>query len=132
MSISLARRLTIFLLSVVMFLAGCSKDESTDDPRTWYSPSGHLVFLQSSSLMAAPFDLDRLTIGTPVELADDLVTSRGGYGEYSFSAGGTLLYLSGVSDFERFLVRVDRAGKPRAAQRTGTELRLWPRHFARW
>lgn len=35
MSISLARQLNVFFLCVAMFLAGCSKDKSTDDPRAW-------------------------------------------------------------------------------------------------
>jgi serine/threonine-protein kinase len=58
---------------------------------------GHLVFIHEGSLLAVPFDPDRLALeGTPVRIVDDIAsdpTSAGG--QFDVSATGTLVYLSG-------------------------------------
>ena len=76
-----------------------------------YTRSGHLVFTQGTSLLAATFDVETLELGTPVELIQDLVTAGAFVGNFDVSETGELVHLSGVADSERILVRVDRAGE---------------------
>jgi Tol biopolymer transport system component len=55
----------------------------------FYAPTGHLVFGRGSTLMAAPFDLDRLVVtGEPVPLLDGLRA-----GDWALSENGTLVYV---------------------------------------
>jgi serine/threonine-protein kinase len=66
-----------------------------------YLPSGHLVFLHASTLMAMRFDLDRMDAqGQPVPVLDDVranLTSANG--RYSFSpAEGSFTYTSGIAE----------------------------------
>ena len=85
-----------------------------------YLPSGHLVYLRRGTLMAMPFDLDRLeATGGAVALIDNVMQAANepseqfdtGAGQFSVSASGALLYLPGgiFPDPERSLVWVDRA-----------------------
>ncbi|MGH9254620.1 MAG: protein kinase domain-containing protein [Vicinamibacterales bacterium] len=78
-----------------------------------YVPTGHLVFAQGHSLLAARFDPDSLKIGNPVKVLDNFVTGREAHAQYSISQSGTLVYFDGVSDFQRTLVRVERSGAVR-------------------
>ena len=58
--------------------------------------SGHLVFVRSGTLWAAPFDQDRLDIaGTPVPVVEDVRVESGGAVQYVVSDDGTLVYLPG-------------------------------------
>ena len=75
-----------------------------------YLSTGHLVFARDDSLWAAPFDTKSLDIGIPIKVLDGIVTSSEMHAEFGVSHSGTLVYLSGVSDFKRRLVRVDRTG----------------------
>jgi Tol biopolymer transport system component len=86
-----------------------------------YVPTGHLVFMQAGTLVAAPFDLARLGLtGGPVSLIDDVMqagrtitaTIDTGAGQFSTSSSGTLVYVPGglVPAIERTLVWVDRRG----------------------
>ena len=86
-----------------------------------YVPSGHLLYLRKSTLMAAPFDLQQLAAtGGGVALIADVMqasntpneASEGGAGQFSVSATGSLLYASGgmFPDPERSLAWVDRNG----------------------
>jgi serine/threonine protein kinase/Tol biopolymer transport system component len=60
-----------------------------------YAPSGHLVYVEGGSLMAMPFDPQRLTAtGTAVPVVEGVLQS-GGAAQYSFSATGSLVYVSG-------------------------------------
>jgi len=63
-----------------------------------YAPSGHLVFAQGGSLMAVPFDPQRLTAtGGAVPVVEGVLQSTiSGAAQYSFSATGSLVYVSGV------------------------------------
>jgi serine/threonine-protein kinase len=102
-----------------------------------YLPSGHLVFVQRGTLMAVPFDLGRLEVtGGAVALVANVMQAANttgelfdvGAGQFSVSASGALLYVSGgiSPDPERSLVWVDRTG---AAQplRLPTRAYLSPR-----
>ena len=85
-----------------------------------YLPSGHLFYLRRGTLMAVPFDLDRLAVtGGEVALIADVMQSsntpseaaESGAGQFSVSETGSLLYLPGgmFPDPERSLAWVDRA-----------------------
>jgi eukaryotic-like serine/threonine-protein kinase len=72
--------------------------------------SGHLLFLRESSLMAVPFDPDRLaTTGDPVRIAEQVGNFYSLVG-FSASANGALLYRSATGG-QSELVWMDRAGK---------------------
>lgn len=59
--------------------------------RPHYVSTGHLVYLHLGTLMAAPFDLDRLELtGIPVPVVEDVAT-------YDFSNAGTLVYAPRIS-----------------------------------
>src|SRR5205814_5926694 len=73
-------------------------------------PTGHLVYSQNGTLMAVPFDLQRLELtGTPVPVVED-VAQRVSAG-FSFSGLGSLVYIpqAGGSGGQT-LVWVDRKG----------------------
>jgi serine/threonine-protein kinase len=86
-----------------------------------YVASGHLIFIRRGTLMAAPFDLERLTLtGGPVALVDDVLQYANlgnaqldhGAGQFAVAAQGRLVYLTGgiAPDSERALIWVDRDG----------------------
>jgi serine/threonine protein kinase/Tol biopolymer transport system component len=78
-----------------------------------YAPSGHLVYAQGGILMAVPFDPQRLTAtGAAVPVAEDVLQSTfSGVSQYSFSATGSLVYVSGgVQSAQNKLVWVSRNG----------------------
>ena len=90
-----------------------------------YLPSGHLVYIRRGTLMAVPFDLDRLeATGGAVALIADVMQAANqtseqfetGAGQFSVSASGALLYLPGgiFPDPERSLAWVDRATRCRS------------------
>jgi Tol biopolymer transport system component len=81
-----------------------------------YLPSGHLVYSDGRSLLAVPFDLDRLEVkAAPVKLVDDVVMElRNGIATYSLSAAGTLVYQADADRSGRTLVWVDRSGNETA------------------
>lgn len=85
-----------------------------------YLPSGHLLYIRRGTLMAVPFDLDRLeATGGAVALIANVMQAANepsevfdnGAGQFSVSTSGALLYLPGgiFPDPERSLVWVDRA-----------------------
>jgi Tol biopolymer transport system component len=85
-----------------------------------YAPSGHLVYAQGGSLMAAPFDPQRLQVtGASVPVVEGVMESIStGAAQYSTSNTGTLVYVAGgVQGAEHKLVWVDRNGaeQPSAA-----------------
>jgi eukaryotic-like serine/threonine-protein kinase len=78
-----------------------------------YTPSGHLVYAQGGTLMAVPFDPQRLAVtGTAVPVAEGVLESPvSGAAQYSFSATGSLVYvLGGVQSVQSKLVWVSRNG----------------------
>src|SRR6202521_616447 len=78
-----------------------------------YAPSGHLVYAQGGSLMAVPFDSQRLVVtGAAVPVVEGALQSTvSGAAQYSFSATGSLVYVpGGVQASQRRLVWVNRNG----------------------
>ena len=61
---------------------------------------GHLIFLRDGTLMAQPFDPDRLTLnGEAVSIAESVESYAGqSYGMFSVSDSGTLAYRSGIGE----------------------------------
>jgi Tol biopolymer transport system component len=85
--------------------------QEATNPR--YALSGHLVYAQGGSLVAVPFDSQRLAVtGAAVPVVEGIVQSTiTGNAQYSFSATGSLVYVSGgVQAAESRLVWVSRNG----------------------
>jgi eukaryotic-like serine/threonine-protein kinase len=97
-----------------------------------YAPSGHLVYAQGGSLMAVPFDPQRLEVtGSAVPVVEGVLQSPiNGAAQYSFSATGSLVYVpGGIQSAQSRLVWVSRNGaeQPLAAPAHAyLDLRLSP------
>jgi Tol biopolymer transport system component len=79
-----------------------------------YLPSGHLVYVNQSTLFAVPFDVDRLEVhGTPAPVLDQISYNAGqGSAQLDFSQTGTLIYRSGGAGGGPLTVAwLDGAGK---------------------
>jgi serine/threonine protein kinase/Tol biopolymer transport system component len=76
-----------------------------------YMSSGHLVFAQGHSLLAASFNPETLQIGSPTKILDTIVTGHEQHAQYDASRTGRFVYFDGTSDFQRQLVRIDRGGQ---------------------
>jgi serine/threonine-protein kinase len=78
-----------------------------------YAASGHLVFWRGNALVAAPFDLERLTVtGEPVTVVPDVRLNNGpGSADFALSRTGTLAYVKGRVDTFAESFIVDRAGR---------------------
>jgi serine/threonine-protein kinase len=64
-----------------------------------YLPSGHLIYVNESTLFAVPFDLDRLaTRGTPIPILNDVAHNefQSKAAQFDVSASGTLVYRRAV------------------------------------
>ena len=77
-----------------------------------YLPSGHLVFARQGTILAAPFDLDRLAVIGPAVTLVDRVTGNPGDGEggYKVSTTGALVFRPAPSTDGRTLTWVNRSG----------------------
>ena len=79
-----------------------------------YVPTGHIVFQRLDSLLAMPFDLERLEVtGSPAPVLQDVARGAvvGDAEHFSLSEEGSLLYASGtLSPITVELVWVDRQG----------------------
>jgi len=75
--------------------------------------SGHILFLRQDTLMAQPFDLERLKpVGGAVPIADPVPdVSIFARGLFSASDNGLLAYVEGASSADRQLVWHDRSGR---------------------
>ena len=76
-----------------------------------YVPTGHLVYAQDETLLAAPFDLARLEVsGGAVPVVEDVARAGGGglVPQMSVSDSGSLVYVP--SGGRTMLAWVDRAG----------------------
>ena len=120
-------------IAVLDLATGTSKIVARGGSHARYLASGHVVYVVGRTLVAVPFDLDRLEVrGTPVQVLPRLAASGLGAGLFSVSVDGTLVYLDapsagGASAFT--MVWVDRQGKeePLAAPpRVYTSPRLSP------
>ncbi|MDA2931193.1 serine/threonine-protein kinase, partial [Acidobacteria bacterium AH-259-O06] len=80
-----------------------------------YAASGHLLYVDGSTLFAAPFDLQGLEMtAEPVPVLQDVMLDdyATGAAHYDVSANGTLVYLTGTASQSRYLVEwKDREGK---------------------
>jgi eukaryotic-like serine/threonine-protein kinase len=78
-----------------------------------YAASGHLLYAQAGTLMAAPFDARRLALsGAAVPAIEGVMQSSGGAAQYSVSSTGTLAYLAGgIAGGQSHLVWVSRNGE---------------------
>lgn len=73
----------------------------------------HIVFARKDSLLAAPFDLERLEVTEPpVPMLERIQGGGAGIAQFSVSQEGTLAYVTGSSASQHgsLLVRVDRQG----------------------
>jgi serine/threonine protein kinase len=78
-----------------------------------YAPTGHLVYAQAGTLMAVPFDPQRLAVtGASVPVLESVLQSpSSGVAQYSFSNTGSVAYVpGGLQGVQRKLVWVDRKG----------------------
>ncbi|MBI3049633.1 MAG: serine/threonine-protein kinase [Acidobacteria bacterium] len=80
----------------------------------FYASTGHLVFVRGTTLMAVPFDVDRLEVtGDPVALLEDI--RRISAADFWFSENGTLVYVPGAGSAGGWaLARVERDGREEA------------------
>jgi serine/threonine-protein kinase len=79
-----------------------------------YSPTGHILYAQSGSIVAAPFDIDRLEVGEPrVPVIRDIKQGLwSGCMPMGFSEDGVLYYIQGGEWVaRRQLVWVNRQGE---------------------
>ena len=87
-----------------------------------YLPTGHLVYALAGTLLAVPFDVDRLEVtGGPVPLVEGVRhATLTGAANFDVSRDGSLTYLPGVAGagVEHALAWVDREGReePLAAE----------------
>ena len=90
-----------------------------------YSPSGHIVYGNSGTLHAVPFDLKRRAIrGNPVGVIEGVVTKASGVVSAHMAADGSLVYVAGTATTaQRSLVWVDRQGREE-------EIKVPPRTYA--
>jgi Tol biopolymer transport system component len=79
-----------------------------------YVPSGHLIYIRSATLLAVPFDLERLeTTGPPVAVLEGVQETAVGGGNFSVADNGSLVYIPGNAGSvgeASTLVWVDRKG----------------------
>jgi DNA-binding winged helix-turn-helix (wHTH) protein/Tol biopolymer transport system component len=108
--------------------------EGGSHPR--YVP-GHILFARGGSLLAVPFDAEKLEVtGAPFVVLADVMQAQGGINsnlnsgaaQYSFSSNGTLAYLAGgiYAKQRRSLVWVDRNGAVEPLRLDPTDF-WWPR-----
>jgi eukaryotic-like serine/threonine-protein kinase len=90
--------------------------------------SGHILFLQQSTLMAQPFDVSRLElkgdafpIADPVQESEVIIRSM-----FSASENGPLAYLEGTSSDSRELIWLDRSGR-KVGEVSGPDTYMSPR-----
>ncbi|PYR73808.1 MAG: hypothetical protein DMF87_24655 [Acidobacteria bacterium] len=90
-----------------------------DETNALYAPPlegsaiGHLIFRRDGTLMAQPFDPHTLTLsGEMSPIAEGVPqTEHDGFGAFSISSNGTLVYRAGGTLSNRTLQWTDRAGK---------------------
>jgi serine/threonine-protein kinase len=79
-----------------------------------YLPSGHLVYVQDSTLIAVPFDLARLEVtGPAAPILEGLAAAPGtGAAHFSFAQTGTFVYVATASgDRNSSIYWLDQRGK---------------------
>ena len=78
-----------------------------------YAPTGHLLYAQSGTLVAAPFDLRRLKVGKSRPVIEGLMQCPDvGRADFSFSRNGLLYFVQGGEWLaQRQLVWINRNGQ---------------------
>jgi serine/threonine protein kinase/Tol biopolymer transport system component len=81
-----------------------------------YVPTGHLVFYRAGTIMAVPFDPQRLEVhGTPAPVVENVMATTGltAGGQFSISNNGSMVYVEGAGQENASLTLtwVDRSGK---------------------
>jgi len=105
-----------YKIAVLSLDTGEQKTVIENGRQPHYLPTGHLVYelTQTGTLMAVPFDVERLELsGNPVPVFEGVRSAPGqGTADYSISDDGTLIYASGgvTGGQETALVWVDRKG----------------------
>ena len=82
-----------------------------------YVSTGHLVYVLDGTLLAVPFDVDKLEVTSgPIPMAEGVMTAdlSTGAAHFSVSDTGALVYVAGSSLVDRTLVWVDRDGREEA------------------
>src|SRR5262249_44597013 len=77
-----------------------------------YIPTGHLIYYRAGTVIAVPFDSERLSLkGAPAPVLES-VTANNGFrtAEFSFSNTGSLAYVAGAPSDGQNLIWVDRHG----------------------
>lgn len=89
------------------------------DRQAYYAPSpgrgtGHVIFMRQTTLMAQPFDPNKMTLsGEPVAIATGVDSfALRNYGLFSVSNTGTLVYRGGGSGTQPMLTWFDQQGNP--------------------
>jgi serine/threonine-protein kinase len=86
-----------------------------------YSPTGHLVYSREGTLLAVPFDVDRLEVtGPPAPVLEGVAReTTSGAVHFALSRDGTLMYVpAGAPSSESTMVWVDREGRAETIMRT--------------
>jgi eukaryotic-like serine/threonine-protein kinase len=98
-------------IEALSFTTGTRKVVVESGTLPFYTPSGHLVFFRGSSLLAAPFDVDGLTVtGPAVRVVDNLaVDATTASPLVALSSSGALIYPPSGAGTSR-LVWVSRQG----------------------
>jgi eukaryotic-like serine/threonine-protein kinase len=91
---------------------GKGRDLAQGGTSPQYARSGHLLYVQGATLMAVPFDPERLGIrGSAVPVVEGVAHAIDGAAQYSISSNGSLVYVSGgVTSAQRKLEWVSRNG----------------------
>ena len=77
-----------------------------------YLASGHLVYVTRGSILAVPFDPDRLEVRGPAILLQAVSSNQNiGYAQLDFSRSGTLAYRTGAGEALRTIQWLDVTGK---------------------
>jgi serine/threonine protein kinase/Tol biopolymer transport system component len=103
-------------ISVQSVATGERRDLVQGGTHPHYAPPGHLVYAQGGTLMAVPFDAQRLVVtGTAAPVQEGVLQSTfSGAAQYSFSVTGALVYVpASVQATQRRLVWVSRSGAER-------------------
>jgi serine/threonine-protein kinase len=108
-------------IAVVDFASGRTRTLIEGGSIARYSPTGHLIYSREGSLLAVPFDADRLEVtGPPAPLLEGVAReTTSGAVHFAVSRDGTLMYVpAGAPSPESTMVWVDREGRAETIMRT--------------
>ncbi len=106
---------TSFQIAVLSLDTGEQKTVIENGRQPHYLPTGHLVYelTHTGTLMAVPFDMERLELsGDPVPVFEGVRSASGeGTADYSIANDGTLVYVPSTPGLIRTLAWVNREGQ---------------------